>query len=296
MKIQNIIFILFIIGFTSCNNNKTNKIDEEMEVGIDANLKEDVALHDEKDVVFYNMFSPVDLTHVIDAKTAYFNSTHINSLNNITKYSSSQKIALNTGVFGADLSYLWMFEQTQQALSYLSAIQHLTSKLGIPDAFVKSTFKLAEASANEQDSLISVVRNAYNNTDKFLKESDRQSAAVLILLGGWIETLHIAVNMYNEPNPVFASKILTQKYSLGSLINMVQNTQDDMIMSEYLLLLRKLQDAFDAIEVQLKPEDIEIDTINKRITIKNSSNLVINPDEFKELKQVISKIRNHIIS
>lgn len=267
----------------------------DLEVDLLSEEKETETLKDE-DIVFYNMFSPVDLTKIIDAKSAYFNSSHINSLNNITKYSSSHKIALNTGIYGADLSYLWMFQQTQQALSYLSAIQHLTSKLGIPDSFVQSTFKLAEASSDMQDSLITIVRNAYSDTDSYLKESDRESSAVLILLGGWIETLHIALNMYNNPNPAFASKIITQKYSLSSLITMVQNTQDDINMSEYLLLLKKLQNAFNSIEVQLKPNDIEIDTVNKRITIKDSSNLQIDPSQFDELRSITSRIRNHIIS
>lgn len=292
------IFLLILaFSFNSCVNKKSAKEVEEndIEVVLSTEEEEDVKSLVNEDVVFYNMFSPVDLSNLIDAKNTYFNSSYINPLNNITAYSTSQKVALNTGVYGADLSYLWMFDQTQQALSYLSAIQHLTTKLGIPDNFVKSTFKLAEASSDQQDSLIQIVRNAYNETDSFLKESSRESAAVFILLGGWIETLYIALNIYSTPNSQFASKIITQKYSLNSLITMVQNTQDDIVMSEYLLLLKKLQDAFNSIELKLSPSDIDIDTANKRITIKNTSNLNIEPDQFNEIKTITTRIRTHIV-
>lgn len=287
--------------FFSCSNNdnkESSKSDDKFEVDIDATEKNfDKLRASEKmeDVIFYNMFSPVDLNKVIDPESSYFNSVYLNSLSNITRYASSHKIALNIGIYGADLSYLWMFEQNQQALSYLSAIQHLSAKLGIPNNFVKLTIDAAEKNSGEIDSLIIVARDAYHATDKYLKNNERGNAAALVLFGGWIETLHIALSMYSETNSKLASKIITQKYSLASLINMVQNSSDDIVMSEYLLLMKKLNDAFTKVESKLKPENIDIDTVNKRITIKNSENININPEDFAEIKDITSKIRDHII-
>ncbi len=289
-----------LLLFVGCSNsgNKTSKdTEKQIEDQVDASVNKDLLKEDKaEDVVFYNLFTPVDLDRVIDEKSSYFNAALINSLDNITKYSSSQKIALNIGVYGADLSYLWMFEQNQQAITYLSAIQHLTSRLGIPDNFVELTVKMAQQNSNNLDSLIIVARNAYENTDKYLKVNDRQSASALILLGGWIESLNIALNMYNHPNSKLAGKILSQKYSLTSLINMVQNSQDDLVMSEYLLLMKKLNDSFKVFESKLTPDDVEIDTINKRITIKDSSSITLNPEDLDNIKDLTAKIREHIIS
>ncbi len=288
----------FFVGCSGSDNKNKTELDQKFEVKVD-NDEPDISNSQNnkrgEDVVFYNMFSPLDLDNIIDQKSSYFNSAYINSLNNITKYTLSHKIALNIGVYGADLSYLWMFEQTQQAMSYLSAIQLLTSKIGIPDKFVELTMQLAEKNADEMDSLIIIAKDAYYATDKYLKSSERESSAVLILLGGWIETLHIAVNMYNEPNSKLAAKIITQKYSLTSLITMIQNTQDDIVMSEYLLLMKKLNGGFKKLESQLDPKDIEIDTVNKRITIKETDNIKIDPKQFIEIKELTSQIRNHII-
>ncbi len=293
-----LVTIAFFMGCSNSNNKNTADKEQKFDVSLDNNEIDTTSLPKDKrseDVVFYNMFSPLDLDKVIDKKSSYYNSAYINSLDNITKYALSHKIALNIGIYGADLSYLWMFEQNQQAMSYLSAIQHLTSKIGIPNKFVELTMKLAESSADDMDSLIIIARDAYYATDKFLKGSERENSAVLILLGGWIETLHIAVNMYNEPNSKLAAKIITQKYSLASLITMIQNCQDDIVMSEYLLLMKKLNGSFKKLESQLNHEDIVIDTVNKRITIKDTDNVKIDPSQFTEIKGLTSQIRNHII-
>jgi hypothetical protein len=289
--------ICSILLLSACNRQQNTQPDNAIfDVNIDAEKeKGQIEEAAKADVIFYNLFSPIDLDKILDNKNAFFNSNNLNSLDNLTKYTDSYKMALNVGIYGADLSYLWVFEQSQQALSYLSAIQHLTNKLGIPRDFVDFTMMSAEHNANELDTLKSIAREAYEATDTYLKGSERENTAILILLGGWIETLHISLNMYTEPDKALASKILTQKYSLNSLITMVQNHQDELKMSEYLLLLKKLNATFSAFESKLKPTDIIIDTLHKQISIKKEAELTIQPQEFALLKEQVENIRNHII-
>ncbi len=288
-------FIILIIGlFIGCQSNKS-KINDTKKDMFAVESSDEVMVKNQSDVVFYNLFSPVDMSKIIDNKSSYFNSSFINPINNITKYTDSYKVALNLGVYGADLSYLWAFEQTQQALSYIAAIKHLTDKMGIPADFVDFTVSSAKTSTYELDSLISLARDAYQATDRYLKGTERENAAALILLGGWVETVYIALNLYNETNPALAGKIISQKYSLNSLILVIHNYQDDIKMAEYILLLKKLNEAFQKIESKLKPNDIQIDTVNKVISINEASNLQINPEEFKELLEQVSRVRIHII-
>lgn len=287
-----------LIGCTNTTKEDSSTTNKNFEVSLDNSEVKVNALPDEErveDVVFYNLFSPLDMDKIIDQKSSYFNPAYINTLNNITKYTSSHKAALNIGVYGADLSYLWIFDQTQQALSYLTAIKQLTDKLGIPEDLVENTYLSAEQNSNEIDSLIIISRDAYLATDRYLKANKRENSALLILLGGWVETMYIALNMYNEADSKLASKIITQKYSLTSLITIVQNYPDDIVMSEYLLLMRKMKDAFQIHESQLKPSDVDIDTVNRRITIKDTDNLNIKPENFHELKAITTQIRNYII-
>jgi hypothetical protein len=75
----------------------------------------------------------------------------------------------------------------------------------------------------------------------------------------------------------------------------MQNNQDEVVMSEYLLLMKKLNDSFKKLESQLKPDDIHIDTINRRISIKITDNIKLNPSQFAEIKVLTAQIRDHII-
>lgn len=294
------ILILFLVlfVFTNCNNRQSKKVAQEInfEVEIDQPepVKSKIPITDE-DVVFYNIFSPVDMSNMVSSSSAYFNSSLLNSITHITKYSTSTKTALNLGVYGADLSYLWMFKQSQQALSYLSAIQRLSEQLGIPGNFVSLTAQQAESQSEDVDSLIEIARLTYYASDRYLKGSDRENAAVLILLGGWIETLFIATQMYDQADARLASKIASQKFSLNSLINLLQNHQDNLVAAEYLLLLKKLRGAFNAFEIKFMPNHLLIDTTNKQITIKNSEKININPDQLEEIKRITAQIRRHIV-
>lgn len=249
----------------------------------------------DEDVIFYNIFSPIDGHKAWKGKSSYYNSNLINPLNNITRYQNSQKVALNLGVYGADLSYLWMFNQNQQSLSYLMAVERLSANLGIPNEFVKLTAKTVENNNQNLDTMIQFGRRAYLLTDQYLKKSNRESSANLVLLGGWIESLYIATHMYAQPNEKLASKIASQKFSLNSLYNLLQNNQDDLITKEYLLLLGNLRKAFDKFEIKFQPNNISIDTVRKRITIKENEVIDLDPKHFKEIKHITSQIRKHII-
>jgi hypothetical protein len=292
LKIWIPIFIgLFLLA---CQSNETKKSENEKDK-FDGTEPDKALLKDQMDVVFYNLFSPVDLAKIVDKQNSKFNSSFINPIENLTLYNNSYKIALNLGVYGADLSYLWAFDQTQQSLNYLAAVKQLTDKLGIPGNFVDFTVIEAETISGDMDSLINIARKAYLSADRYLKNNRRENAAAMILLGGWVETLYIALNLYTTENPTMASKILSQKYSLNSLLLLIQNHEGEINIAEYILLLKKLNEQFQKLESLLKPGNIHIDTVKKVISIKESANLQIPPEAFKEIADQVALIRRHII-
>jgi hypothetical protein len=286
--------IVLQVAFMACSGgpDKVNARLFEVDAGSVSGHQD---LTNPEDVIFYNFFSPVDISPIINKQSAYFNSSLLNPINNINRYSESHKIALNLGVYGADLSYLWAFDQTQQSLSYLAAIQRLSEQLGIPRDFVDFTTHSAEHQSQQTDSLIKLVRETYFSAQRYLQVSDRESAAVFILLGGWVETLYIATNLYGQPNAAFISKIATQKFSLNSLIVLLQNQQTDLKATEYLILLRNLKAEFDKFEIKFPADNIVIDTAKKQIRITESAQVNLAPAQLNGLRNMISQIRGHII-
>ncbi|HCC28593.1 MAG TPA: hypothetical protein DEQ03_00790 [Marinilabiliales bacterium] len=256
----------------------------------------DEADYKKDEIVFFNLFSPVDFTYLVTENNAYYNSLLINPIDNITKYNQSTKIALNLGVYGADISYLWMFNQSQQALSYRTAIQRLTDQLEIPVEFVEFTFETAETHSNKFDTLVILARKTYQSADTFLKESGREHSAGLILLGGWLETMFIATNMYEKPDALLMGRIAIQKFSINSLYQILQKHQENIEISEYLVLLRKLKKVYDENTVLFPAECMMIDTVAKQIRLINPPPQSLTHDQYKEIQRITAQIRNHIIN
>lgn len=285
---------VFILN--SCVNNSSNKNADVVEAFGQTNVVGfNPADYKNEDIVFYNLFSPVDLTYLISKDISFYNSSLLNPLNNITNYNESFKAALNLGVYGADLSYLWLFDQSQQARSYLTAIQQLSDQLSIPREFVDFTYADAQNRGNDLDTLISIARESYYTAETYLKENDRDYAASLILLGGWIETLYIAINMYDEPNPYIVSRIAAQKFSSNSLYKLLMASQDEVNATEYLLLVKKLNNLYIELNIQYPEGSLVIDTIKHRILVNDDANISLTDSDIEQIRDVTTQIRSYIV-
>jgi hypothetical protein len=291
--------LLLLLLMVACNQAKQNETSKNSEKQESVDTENTISFKAEdykaEEIIFYNLFSPVELTYLVSKKESYYNSSLLNPLNNITKYNQSAKVALNLGIYGADISYLWMFEQSQQALSYRAAIQRLTDQLDIPRQMVNLTYANAESNSQNFDSLVYIAKVAYSQSDHFLKETGRNHSASLVLLGGWIETLYIATQMYEKPDSKLMGKIAIQQFSLNSLMGLLQQSNENIDVSEYLLLLKKLKKEFDDLALQFPPESLVIDTSSKHITLISHESLNLKVEDLSEIRKVTRQIRNHII-
>ncbi len=289
-----IIAICLTFSLMGCNSDKSKTtIKADCDIENEKPLPKNLA---DEDIIFYNIFTPSDMSNLINEFSSFYKSNLVNSLGNISKYTQSTGKALNIGVYGADLNYLWVFQQSQQASSYVAAIQTLSDQLGIPSNFVSLTADKAEMYAADVDSLKAIARQAYHDITYFLNESGRSNNAALILLGGWIETLYIAINMYNQPDAKMISRIATQKFSLSIIINLLQNQQNDIDVASFLVMLRKLRKAFDDFVFKVPQGAMTIDTANRRIIINDDENIRFDTEKINNIRQITNDIRSMIVN
>jgi hypothetical protein len=196
-----------------------------------------------------------------------FDISILNPVYNIQRYNSTGKIAVNLGIYGADMSFCHMFGQTQEAINYLSAISRLAHSMGISDRFISNAAMAHERMVYHPDSLFDLATNIYISADRQLLELDRAGAASLILAGGWIEALYIVGSFYDadKPEDALAEQILSQKYSLDRLIALLSNQQNDEVISKYLLLIKQLKHVYDRVDIMFEPEDLTIDRSDRTL-------------------------------
>lgn len=246
--------------------------------------------------IFYDIYSPVEASRVFSQIGAVFDISILNPVNNVDNYVSSQKRAINLGIYGADLSFCRMFGQTQESLNYMSAIYKLSERLGIPADLISENQRKLEKHISNPDSLFDIASRIYVAADKHLKEAERASAAALILTGGWVEAMYIATFFYNPENPDqdLIDQIALQKYSLNRLITHLGNLYEEPEVAKYLLMLRQLKRVYDRFEIYYEINDVKIDTLRREIrTTGTTTN--IQPADLDEIKHIVQTIRAEIV-
>lgn len=135
-------FTGLVLVLSACNSKNS----EEGE-SVDSSSTQEIKAPDtiKTRQIFYNIPSPVEVVQLIKKSEAKYNSSYLNSVNNLSKYTSSIDVALNLGVYGCDLSFASIFEQTQDPMLYLKCCITLAEGLGIPGAFNSKTVSLVEA-------------------------------------------------------------------------------------------------------------------------------------------------------
>ncbi|MBI5218741.1 MAG: hypothetical protein HY958_07420 [Bacteroidia bacterium] len=300
MHIKNIyIYILILTGtaslFYRCNSDKS--IDDKDNIVFNDKFIKDSADINKVRVIFYNVPSPVEMTTIIQNAGVTYNPELLNPIKNTEKYLTSAKTAMNLGVYGADLSYVRIFDQIQESVKYLAVIKRFSEKLGIPGDKGSFTVGRLEDNVNNRDSVLRIISETYANADVYLKENNRGSTAALIILGGWVEALNIATSIVDEKNPSseIMKRIAEQKYSLNNLIELVTAYKSDETVLLYIPKLHELKACYE--KIKLTPSGIETSTDkkNKVTTLDSKSSVQISLDDIKAINKIVIEIRKEMI-
>ncbi len=119
---------------------------------------------------------------------------------------------------------------------------------------------------------------------------------VVVAMGGWIESMYIATRIWemDRENLALQDKIAEQKYSLNSLIALMNNYQSDLDLAEYLLMLKNLRRSYDKFQLFYKEGDVKVDTSNKTISAERYY-INITGGQMEEISGKIENLRALII-
>jgi len=299
MKYLNLFFILSIaiVLLNACQSNSTKKVESDDAIDMDVDVDSKDA---EKTVkkVFFNLPSPVELTQTILSSDQPFNTELLNSVDNISNYTSSASLALNFGVYGADLCYCRVYEQLQESISYLSVIRRISDKLQIPEDEGAETINRIEESLENRDSIFQIIADTYAGADGYLKENERDATAAYILIGGWVEGMYFATNIAsnNKTNTKVINRIAEQKYSLGNLISLISDYKNNPIIGKIVPILYDLQKVYDEVNITHEKPVVVTDSEDNVTTIDNKAKIDISVAQIEEITRMINEIRSIIIS
>ncbi len=277
-----IIFIFFL--FSGCTNHTESYADS----GFNEHENNKVLLSVKE--IFSTFPSPVETAKSISEAHLKFNQKILNPVRNVPYYETSKSLALNLGVYCADLSYASFYEQNQLVSSYLSAIKTISDNLGIIQTIDKEDILKIEDNITNQDTLRILIKEVFLSSGKYLNENNRPEMAILVQVGAWIEGMYIAMQLATQSvkiNKDLVDRVAEQRVSIDIIVKALANYSDYAVINDVYIDMLKLQKIY-------KKTRVSNNTTLSRIENddKSNKNVYITPEIFISLFQEINKIRN----
>jgi len=116
------------------------------------------------------------------------------------------------------------------------------------------------------------------------------------MMGGWVEGMYISTQIFerDQGNIKLLEKIAEQKYSLNSLISLMNNYHGNEEMTEYLLMLKNLRRSFNKFQIYYIADDVDVDTINKIISASKYY-IDVKPEQILEISTKLASLREKIV-
>jgi len=294
LLIQNLLIILLASGILfSCSSDKEKQVEERIPL---REIDTSTVLLKINNTLF-SLPSPYQASYSIKQTDIDFNKSLLNPPDNVSSYTTNFQLAINLGIYGTDLGYLNVYDQVPDVISYFTVIKKLSQELGIHNALQVDIIDKIEANIDNQDSLLYYLTGTYRQFDSYLKSNSRKEVGVLIIAGGWIESLYIlSHNAVKTKDRKLIKRLGEQKHPLDNLIEILSpyyyNSKD---FSELIDSLVDLAYEFDGIIYSYSYKEPVVDPEKKHTLINSKSNVIISDYHLKTIANKISSIRNKII-
>ncbi len=244
----------------------------------------------------FSVPSPIQTALLIQKSGISYDKSVLHASNKVNTYGTDFLRALNLGIYGADLGYVSLYNQTQDATGYLLSLKQLADKLGVSSAFDASTMKRIESNITNKDSMLVLVGIAYRSSDAFLKNNQRNDVSSLILTGGWIESMNFCVTAYKQkPSNEIKYRIAEQKQALSSLIKILSAYEGEEVkalaiqLNELAKVYENVQFKYSYVEPTHEPE-------RKLTYINSTTEVIVSDEDIAKISAKITEIRNKIVN
>lgn len=293
MLTKHFVALTLVAGiFASCNDDP--KTDEGKEDLVEANDTTGSVVNLGGEL--FSVPSPVQTAILIQKSGVLYDKSVLSVSNKVNTFSTDFSRAVNLGVYGADLGYVSLYSQTQDALSYLGSIKQLSDKLGISAAFDGPTMERIKNNITNKDSMMVLVGIAYRSSDAYLKNNQRREVSSLILTGGWIEGMHFSMAAYKaKPSKEIKFRIAEQKQALNSLVKILGASTSAEVV-ELTAMLNDLAKVYEGIELKYTYVAPTTDTVKQVTYINSTTEVIVSDEQIATIGDKIKLIRNKIVN
>ncbi len=287
--------LIILVGFVviSCKRDSSRKNDndtKDITLGI-----EDI----ERDIqkVYIRFPSPEEMFTFIDSTGLQYDNSLLLPVSVYDKYLDSKSRALNLGTYIADLAYITLFQQYKETMDYFQVVYNMTENLRISPALNESLMNRIEKNVRNIDSLKVLSGIAFDDISDYLIRNDQEKTFVLISIGGFVESLYIAMNIIDEyqVGNETIQRVADQKLVFDNLIKYADAFKGDSDIQQVIGILKPVQDVFD--QLHLEENDTRTGRDDKgQLVFSGGNRYIFSDSEFEELNQAVTEARKKITS
>jgi len=234
-------FAIFALFF-SCSNKSNEKKT--------ADSFDDIVV-DDMDNKINDMPMPTsyDIIQLLNKSGAGYIFDITNPPESVENYITYKQKAINLGVYAADLTYAATYQKKDETALYLDNFVQLVGDLEIT-TLNRAFFEKVQNNLDNKDSLVTIIKNAQENTHKFLTETGKGDLAIYALTGSWVEGMYlvgVTTKFADNKQPLY-NIILKYKSSLSDLVSLVEKKKDDENFKELFDTLKEIQELFEKVD------------------------------------------------
>jgi hypothetical protein len=244
--------------------------------------------------------SPLEMSVLIKSAGMKYDNSYLASSGDYDRYNTPFKQALNLGIYGTDLMYANIFDKNDDAIGYIKAAKSLANELNIGQYFnIQLISELAMNRKNFDSLMLITVRN-FNEINDQLQQQHRSNLSALLLVGGWLEGLHLTCSMasINPANQALTDKIGEQKIFMENIVMLLNYcAKEDPDIREFYTNMQQLKSDFDHITITYTYEKPTYEIKDGMLTVvdHSSTRIEITPEDVKNITESVKKLREYMI-
>lgn len=242
--------------------------------------------------------SPIETANLITRSETTFKKELLIPSENATAYPDKYARAIALGAYGVDLGYLNLKNKVLYVVSYLESVHHLSKELKVDQFLDFSTLSNLARNNNNVDSLISLSTKNFNQIDEYLRSQNRGDLSVLILIGSWIEGLHMFSEISKEhPSEDIRKRIGEQKIIIDNIYVILNKLEHVAYYKQLKEKLGSLKKAYGNVNITYIYKEPEMKEVNGELIVTDNSESVvtINNQDLETIQKEITVLRNALL-
>lgn len=299
-------YFLLIFMISSCNNEGSQVINEELKENKDALYElTDSLIIDKPDIskeiiseLMTTIPKPIEILANLKDNGGLYSPELLLNTENIKKYSSAFQMAFVLGVYKADFTYININNDKASVTNYLNKVTDVSGKMDVGSFFDNSVMNRFKTNIENTDSLHFITEQTFEKIFDYFKTKNHTSVNVLISCGSWIESMYLATNTKKiEEKKAVYSRIGEQQVALDNTIFLLSVYSKEPNFKSLLTDLMELSKEFEKVKITYsyaKPTIKEVDG-RLEITDNSTSSVELSDELYKSIGLKIKNIRQKLV-